>query len=162
MVCLDLGHFHPTESVADKISAIMLFSDQMLLHLSRPMRWDSDHVVLLDSALEETAREVVRYGMQDRIRLGLDFFDASINRLSAWTIGARNVKKALLFALLEPSRDLEAAEQKLDYTRRLELLEESKTWPRCDVWNHYCLSQGIPIGDDWFERVRKNERKAQP
>lgn len=159
MVCLDLGHYHPSESVADKITPILMFSGRVLLHLSRPMRWDSDHVVTLDSALEETAREIVRYGKQDDVHIALDFFDASVNRLAAWTIGARNAQKALLFALLDPTSQLFEAEGKLDFTKRLMLLEEAKTWPRADVWNRYCAEQGVPVGDEWYGTVMDKRRK---
>jgi len=160
MLCLDLGHFHPTESVADKISPILLFTGRVLLHLSRPMRWDSDHVVILDSALEETAREIVRAPQLDHVHLALDFFDASINRLAAWTIGARNARKAMLFALLEPAEQLLAAEENLDFTRRLTLLEESKTWPRSDVWNRFCAEAGVPIGDGWYDCIMEIEKET--
>lgn len=158
MVCLDLGHYHPSESVADKITPILMFSGRVLLHLSRPMRWDSDHVVTLDSALEETAREIVRYGRQDDVRIALDFFDASVNRLAAWTIGARNARKALLFALLDPTAELFQAEDSLDFTKRLALLEEAKTWPRVDIWNKYCADQGAPVGDAWYGIVMGKRR----
>jgi L-rhamnose isomerase len=158
MICLDMGHFHPTESVADKISSILQFSGSVLLHLSRPVRWDSDHVVILDSALEETAREIVRYCEDYRVFLALDFFDASVNRLVAWAVGARNVRKALLFALLDPRHKLDEASSSLDYTRQLLLFEESKTWPRIDVWNQYCMLNSVPPGSEWSNGILQYEQ----
>lgn len=158
MICLDLGHYHPQESVADKISSVLLFSGRVLLHLSRPMRWDSDHVVILDSALEETAREIVRYGMHKNVFLALDFFDASINRLAAWTIGIRNARKALLFALLDPQVQLNECAEKLDFTKQIMLLEEAKTWPRGDIWNYYCLQNNVPASFEWYNTILQYEK----
>ncbi len=157
MICLDLGHFHPEENVADKISAVIQFSGRVLLHLSRPVRWDSDHVVILDSSLEETAREIIRCG-SGKIYLALDFFDASINRTAAWIIGTRNARKALLFALLDPQVKLNEASFSFDFTKQLMLFEEAKTWPRNDVWNYYCLQNSVPPGAQWYDAILEYER----
>ncbi|MCL2216195.1 MAG: L-rhamnose isomerase [Defluviitaleaceae bacterium] len=143
-LCLDTGHFHPTENVSSKISALALYVPKILLHLSRPMRWDSDHVVLLDDELLAIAREVIRHGLLDRVHVGLDYFDGSIDRVMAWVIGARNTRKALLIALLEPYRMLQKAEEKLDFTQRLLILEESKNLPWQAVWNEYCKRKNAP------------------
>lgn len=157
MICLDLGHFHPAENVADKISSIIQFSGRVLLHLSRPMRWDSDHVVILDTALEETAREIIRAGEDKNIYLALDFFDASINRMAAWTIGTRNTRKALLFALLDPQSQLNEASRSFNFTKQLMLFEEAKTWPRNDVWNYYCMKNSVSSGAQWYDTIMKYE-----
>jgi L-rhamnose isomerase len=130
--------------------------DEILLHVSRPVRWDSDHVVLLDDATQSIAREIIRNGV-DRIHLGLDFFDASINRITAWTIGARNMRKALLEALLQPAKLLDEAEAKWDFGRRLALFEEAKSLPWTAVWDYYCASQNVSVGTDWLAKVRTYE-----
>jgi len=155
---LDTGHFHPTEQVSDKLSAVLWFVPGLMLHVSRPVRWDSDHVVALNDDVLALAQEIVRSGKLDRIRIGLDFFDASINRVAAWVIGARNVLKALLIAMLEPTDQLKQIELQKDYTQRLAMLEELKTMPWGAVWNYYCLTQGVPAGLDWFEEVRQYEQ----
>ncbi len=160
LLCLDAGHFHPTENVADKISSCLCFLDELLLHVSRPVRWDSDHVVLLDEATIGIAQEIVRCNALGRVHIGLDFFDASINRVAAWVIGARNMRKALLLALLEPHQALIRAEREFDYTTRLALLEEEKSMPWPAVWDYYCLSKGIPCGAEWLERVRRYESEV--
>lgn len=157
LYCLDAGHFHPTEVISNKISAISLFMDEMLLHVSRPVRWDSDHVVILDDELMAIAQEIVRGNLQDRIHIGLDFFDASINRVAAWTIGTRNMFKALLIALLEPTEQLQKAETEFDFTKRLAMLEEIKSLPWHAVWDYYCLSKSVPVGIDWIEKVNAYE-----
>ncbi len=159
MVCLDLGHFHPTESVADKISSILLFSDALLLHLSRPVRWDSDHVTILDDALEETAREVVQNGL-DRVHLALDFFDASINRPGAWVIGARAACKAILGALLEPSARLRSLEAEGDYFRRLALFEALKTLPLGAVWEEHCRRNEVPGDEGWIDEIARYDHEV--
>jgi L-rhamnose isomerase len=157
LLCLDAGHFHPTESVADKISTALCYLDEILLHVSRPVRWDSDHVVLLDDATLAIAQEIVRADALSRIHIGLDFFDASINRLAAWIIGARNVRKALLLALLEPAAKQLEAEQRLDGAARMALFEEQKSMPWAAVWECYCLSRDVPVGIEWLETLRTYE-----
>jgi L-rhamnose isomerase len=158
LLCLDAGHFHPTENIADKISTSLCFVDEILLHVSRPVRWDSDHVVLFDEATVGVCQEVVRCGALNRVHFGLDFFDASINRVAAWTIGARNLRKALLYALLEPSQTWVAAERSFDFTRRLALMEEHKSMPWSAVWDYYCLLHSIPVRGTWYETVLVYER----
>jgi L-rhamnose isomerase len=157
LLCLDAGHFHPTESVADKISTALCYLDEILLHVSRPVRWDSDHVVLLDDATLAIAQEIVRADALSRIHIGLDFFDASINRLAAWIIGARNVRKALLLALLEPAAKQLEAEQRLDGAARMALFEEQKSMPWAAVWECCCLSKNVPTGIGWLETLRTYE-----
>src|SRR5204862_3621110 len=137
VLCLDSGHFHPTEGIADKLSSVLTYLDEVLLHVSRGVRWDSDHVVILSDDVRAVAEEVVRGDYLGRVHLGLDFFDASINRVAAWVIGTRALLKALLVALLEPTALLRDAEAAGDYTRRLALLEESKTLPFAAVWDYY-------------------------
>ena len=158
LLCLDSGHFHPTEAVSDKLSAVLPFVGEILLHVSRPVRWDSDHVVLLDDETQAIASEVVRGGAPERIHIGLDFFDASINRIAAWAIGTRNMRKALLRALLEPASLLSAAENSGDNTGRLAILEETKSLPWAAVWDRYCLAREAPVGLQWLDRVRAYER----
>jgi L-rhamnose isomerase len=160
LLCMDAGHFHPTESISDKISTALQFLDEILLHVSRPVRWDSDHVVLLDEATMAIAQEIVRGDAIKRVNIGLDFFDASINRVAAWVIGARNVRKALLQALLEPHATMVAAESRFDATERLALLEEQKSMPWPAVWDHYCLSRNVPTGIEWLSRVRAYETEV--
>lgn len=158
MLCLDTGHFHPTEVVSDKLSAVLPFVDGILLHVSRSVRWDSDHVVLLDDETQAIASEVVRGGALDRIAIALDFFDASINRVAAWVIGTRNLRKALLRALLEPAPRLAEAEGRWDHTARLAMFEEQKAMPWAAVWNQYCEARGAPVGLAWLDAVRAYER----
>lgn len=158
LLCLDAGHFHPTEGISDKISALLPFMPGLLLHVSRGVRWDSDHVVILSDELLATAQEVVRGGTLDRVRFGLDFFDASINRLAAWTVGARALLKALLIALLEPRDRLQTVEREGDYTSRLVWLEELKTFPYGAVWDHYCQRSGVPVDGAWLKQIRQYER----
>lgn len=156
-LCLDAGHFHPTEVISDKISAAMLYVPRLLLHVSRPVRWDSDHVVLLDDETQAIASEIVRHNLFNRVHIGLDFFDASINRIAAWVIGTRNMKKALLKALLEPTDLLKKLEVKGDYTARLALLEEQKSLPWQAVWDMYCQRHDVPVGGQWLDTVRHYE-----
>ncbi|WP_413737085.1 L-rhamnose isomerase [Sodalis sp. RH21] len=156
-LCLDAGHFHPTEVISDKISSAILYVPRLLLHVSRPVRWDSDHVVLLDDETQAIASEIVRQKLFNRVHIGLDFFDASINRIAAWVIGTRNMKKALLRALLEPTEKLRLLEQQGDYTARLALLEEQKSLPWQAVWDKYCQSHDVPVGGDWLQTVREYE-----
>ncbi|WP_224653169.1 L-rhamnose isomerase [Pectobacterium versatile] len=156
-LCLDAGHFHPTEVISDKISSAILYVPRLLLHVSRPVRWDSDHVVLLDDETQAIAHEIVRHRLLNRVHIGLDFFDASINRIAAWVIGTRNMKKALLRALLEPTETLRTLEQNGDYTARLALLEEQKSLPWQAVWEHYCQRHDVIPGSEWLQQVRQYE-----
>lgn len=158
LYCLDAGHFHPTESVADKLSSILQFVPEVLLHVSRGVRWDSDHVVLLDDPTRAIMEEVVRGDYVERTHIGLDFFDASINRIAAWVIGTRSALKALLAALLEPREELRQAEGAGDYTKRLALMEEAKTLPLGAVWNEFCRRQDVPVGIAWLAEVRNYEK----
>ncbi len=160
MLCLDTGHFHPTEAVSDKLSSVVGFVDGLLLHLSRPVRWDSDHVVLLDDETQAIATELVRGRLLDQVAVALDFFDASINRVAAWVIGTRNVRRALLRALLEPSGQLAEAEARGDRTARLALLEEQKSLPWGAVWDAYCERKEVPVGAAWLEAVRAHEARV--
>jgi L-rhamnose isomerase len=155
---VDMGHFHPTESVADKISSLLLYLKNILLHVSRGVRWDSDHVVILDDAMRAVAEEVARAGAWKRVGFALDYFDASINRVAAWVIGARAALKALLIALLEPADRLMKEEGTGNLTARLALLEEAKALPFGAVWDTYCISQGVPSGARWLEKVTDYER----
>ncbi len=159
MVCFDTGHFHPTESVADKLSAVAPFMNEILLHVSRGVRWDSDHVLLLNDELSDLAREIIIYNYSGKIHIGLDYFDASINRIAAWVIGARNMLKALLKALLEPRLQLVNYEKQWDFSRRLALQEEAKVLPFAAVWNHYCRQTDVPTFDNYMELIRKYEKK---
>ncbi len=157
LITLDSGHFHPTESVADKISAVLLFCGELLLHISRGVRWDSDHVVLLDDAAGELLAEVVRSGGLGRVHLGLDFFDASINRLGAWTVGARAVLKALLAGLLEPRSTLVSCEAAGDYLGRMQTFELARTLPLGAVWDWYCLEAGVPAEAEVLGLIREHD-----
>jgi L-rhamnose isomerase len=158
LLTLDAGHFHPTESIADKVSSVLQFLPEILLHVSRGVRWDSDHVVTLNDDLLAIAREVVANGFTGRVRIGLDYFDASINRVAGWVIGTRNMLRALLIALLEPTEKLRAAEAAGDYTTRLTLQEEAKTLPFGAVWDAYCEQQNVPVGEAWLAEVKRYER----
>ncbi len=160
LLCLDTGHFHPTETIVDKLSAVFTQLDEILLHVSRGIRWDSDHVVIVDDSLLAIAQELVRGNFLARTHVGLDYFDASINRVAAWVIGARAMIKALLIALLEPIHALRDAEQAGDYTARLALLEELKTLPYAAVWDYYCLKQNVPVGPAWIGEVKQYERQV--
>lgn len=160
LLCLDAGHYHPTESIADKISSVLAHLDEILLHVSRGVRWDSDHVVILNDDLRAIAEEIVRGDYLGRIHMGLDFFDASINRVAAWVIGARSMLKALLLALLEPIQTLRDLEIAGDYTGRLALLEESKALPFGAVWDYFCLQENVPVGAAWLDVVRRYEREV--
>jgi L-rhamnose isomerase len=160
LLCLDAGHFHPTETIADKISAVLWALEEILLHVSRGVRWDSDHVVILSDELEAIAQELVRGDFLGRVHIGLDYFDGSINRVAAWTIGARCMLKALLLALLEPIDTLRAREQEGDFTSRLALLEEAKTLPHGAVWDYYCENRGVPAGAAWLAEVKQYEKNV--
>jgi L-rhamnose isomerase len=157
LLTLDAGHFHPTETIADKISSLLIFLDALLLHVSRGVRWDSDHVVTFDDHLQAIAQEIVRAEALNRVHIGLDYFDASINRLAAWTIGARNTLRALLYALLEPHDLLRRLEIEGDFSGRLALLEELKAMPANAVWDYYCMEKDVPIGMAFMDVIRKYE-----
>jgi L-rhamnose isomerase len=159
LLCLDAGHFHPTEGIADKLTSTLMYVPEILLHVSRGVRWDSDHVVILDDALLAIAAELVRNNLLARTHIGLDFFDASINRIAAWTIGTRNTLKALLIALLEPAA-LREAEKSGDFTARLALMEETRSLPWGAVWDAYCESQGVPVGRAWLDEVNRYENSV--
>jgi L-rhamnose isomerase len=159
LLTLDSGHFHPTESIADKISSLLIFLDQLLLHVSRGVRWDSDHVVTFNDDLQAIMQEIVRNDALERIHIGLDYFDASINRVAAWTIGGRNTLRALLNALLEPIGVLNEYEAGGDYSGRLALQEELKAMPSAAVWDHYCLEQEVPIGMAFMNVIKEYENK---
>jgi L-rhamnose isomerase len=158
LLCLDTGHYHPTEIVSDKISAVLLHLDEILLHVSRGVRWDSDHVVIFTEELVAIAQELVRGDYLERVHIGLDFFDASINRVAAWVIGTRAMLKAFLVALLEPTESLRKLEADGDTTARLALLEELKALPFGAVWDHYCVMRDVPTGRDWLAEVKAYER----
>lgn len=157
---LDTGHFHPTENVADKISSLLLFNKKLALHISRPVRWDSDHVLKLNDDLQEVCDELVRCNAVDRTYIGLDYFDASINRIAALVIGARNVEKALLRSLLTPWNLLKEAQDNGDHTLTLALQEEIKTLPWQDVWNEYCKQENVMDENEWFNDLRKYEKET--
>ena len=157
---LDAGHFHPTEVISDKISSVLLYTKEMLLHVSRPVRWDSDHVVILDDELNAIAASLIRTGLVERTHIGLDYFDASINRVAAWVIGTRNMQKALLRALLEPTTAWKKLENDGDYTARLALTEEHKTLPMGAVWDYYCETMNVPVRGAWLDAVRKYEKEV--
>jgi L-rhamnose isomerase len=160
LLCLDSGHFHPTEVISDKISSVLTFLPEILLHVSRGVRWDSDHVVVLSDELQAIAQEIVRGDYLDRVHIGLDYFDASINRVAAWVIGTRNALKALLMALLEPIDQLREMEVAGDFTGRLALLEELKGLPFGAVWDAYCLKQGVPVGLGFLDEIRTYEKEV--
>lgn len=157
-VLMDAGHYHPTEVISNKISALALFSDNLMLHVSRPVRWDSDHVIIMDDELQEIMREVVRNDLLDRTSIGLDFFDATINRIAAWVVGVRNAQKALLKALLEPTEELKGAELNFDFTKRMVYTEELKDLPYADVWNYFCKKNNVPVGLEWYDEVKEYEK----
>ncbi|OXS73439.1 L-rhamnose isomerase [Domibacillus enclensis] len=155
---LDTGHYHPTETVSNKISSMLLYSDKLALHVSRPVRWDSDHVVILDDELREIALEIVRNDALGKVIIGLDFFDASINRVAAWTIGTRNMVKALLYALLVPNDHLKQLQEEGNFTDRLALMEEFKTYPFGAVWDYYCEQMNVPVQEAWLNEVKEYEK----
>ncbi len=157
---LDNGHYHPTEYVSDKIPALLAFFDKIPLHVTRGVRWDSDHVVLFEDELKEIMKEIVRNDALDKVLIGLDFFDASINRVAAWVIGTRNAQKALLWALLQPDNELRKMQDNADFTGKMMLMEEVKTLPFGDVWEEYCARQGVPEDKAWYDEVMDYERKV--
>jgi L-rhamnose isomerase len=158
--CLDAGHFHPTENIADKVSSLLQFVPRLLLHLSRGVRWDSDHVVLFDDATRALMDELVRGEFLHRVHLGMDFFDASINRIAAWVIGARATRQALLLALLQPLARLRELEANGDFTGRLALLEETKTLPFFAIWTEFCQRHNVPAGLKWLDEVKRYEAQV--
>lgn len=160
LVCLDAGHFHPTEVISNKLSSLALFSKGVMLHVSRPVRWDSDHVVIMDDELQDIAKELVRNDLMERTNIGLDFFDATINRIAAWVIGTRNTQKALLKAMLEPTKELQKMELNFDFTSRLAITEELKDFPYADVWNYFCEQNNVPVGLDWLTEVQTYEKEV--
>lgn len=160
MICLDMGHFHPTESVADKISSILQFADRILLHVSRGVRWDSDHVAIFDDDLRALAFEIVRGRSLERVHLALDYFDASLNRVGAWIIGARSVLKSFLFAFLEPHSSLAEMEREGDFISRLALQEALKTMPSGSVWDYFCLKKNVPLETEWMKILKDYENSV--
>jgi L-rhamnose isomerase len=159
LLTLDSGHFHPTETISDKISALLIYLDQLLLHVSRGVRWDSDHVVTFNDDLQAIANEIVRNDALERIHIGLDYFDASINRIAAWTIGSRNTLRALLVALLEPTAKLKQYEIERDFSSRLAMQEELKSMPFSAVWDYYCAKKNVPVGMDFMSVIKDYEKK---
>jgi L-rhamnose isomerase len=159
LLTLDAGHYHPTESISDKISSVLQFLPEILLHVSRGVRWDSDHVVTLTDDLQAIAREIIANGYSERVHIGLDYFDASINRIAAWVIGTRNMLRALLMGLLEMPA-IRAAEIEGDYTTRLALQEEAKSLPFGAVWDYYCERKDVPVGERWLAEVKRYEREV--
>ena len=157
---MDNGHYHPTEVVSDKLSSILLFNDKVALHVTRPVRWDSDHVVLFDDETKEIAKEIVRNDAMERVLLGLDFFDASINRVAAWTVGMRNMQKAMLYALLQPYDLLRQLQDQEDFTQIMMIQEELKTYPFSDIWDEYCWQNKVPVRETWYQEVEKYEREV--
>lgn len=159
LLCLDTGHFHPTETISDKLSSVLMYVDEVLLHVSRGVRWDSDHVVILSDELEAIAQEIIRGAFLDRVHIGLDYFDASINRVGAWVIGARNALRALLLALVEPTAQLKELEKRGDYTKRLALLEELKGMPFGAVWDYFCWQRQVPVGVAFMDEILEYEKR---
>ena len=157
LLCLDAGHFHPTEVISDKISSVLLYLPKILLHVSRGVRWDSDHVVTFSDEVQAIAHELIRGDYLSRVHIGLDFFDASINRVAAWVVGARNMLKALLVALLEPTEHLQRLEATGDLTSRLVMMEEQKSMPFAAVWDYYCSTSSVPVGAAWLKEVKQYE-----
>jgi L-rhamnose isomerase len=160
LICLDNGHFHPTEQVGDKISSVLQFVDEILLHVTRPVRWDSDHVVILNDDIQLIASEIVRNDFFSRVNIGLDFFDASINRIGAYVTGTRAAQKAFLIALLEPTKTLLNMEDAGQYFERLAMLEELKTMPFSAVWDYYCLKENVPVGTDYISEIQQYEKNV--
>lgn len=160
MPLMDNGHYHPTEMVSDKISSMLLFFDQIALHITRPVRWDSDHVVIFDDETREIAKEIVRNDAIHRVNIALDYFDASINRIAAWIIGMRSFQKALLYALLSPNEKLARFQEEGRLAEVMMLQEEMKTYPMGDIWDYYCESQGISIRETWYKEVKKYEEEV--
>lgn len=157
---MDNGHYHPTEVVSDKIPSMLLFNEKIALHVTRPVRWDSDHVVLFDDETKEIAKEIVRNNAIDRVFLALDYFDASINRISAWVVGMRNMQKALLYALLSPNDKMKHLQDENQFTELMMLQEELKLYPMGDVWNYFCEINGVPQGVTWYDEIKTYENSV--
>ena len=160
MITLDMGHFHPTESVADKLSSLLLYVPEIMLHVSRPVRWDSDHVTIMNDETLDLCQEFVRCNALDRVHIGLDFFDASINRIGAYVIGARATQKSMLRALLEPTAKLREYEANNQLFERLALLEEAKVLPWNAVWDMFCLKNNVPVGEEYIPDIEKYEAEV--
>ena len=158
LVCFDMGHFHPTENVSDKLPAMAPFVDEFLLHLSRPVRWDSDHVTNFNDEISNMMHVLVRNNLLDRTYIGLDYFDGTINRVAAWVVGMRSAQRALLHALLEPVEALKKAELEGDYTTRLAMVEELKAFPFGAVWDYFCETAGVPVRNSWIGEVKAYEK----
>lgn len=158
IVTLDTGHFHLTESVADKLSCLLLFTPEIMLHVSRPIRWDSDHVVIINDDLVDLTREIIRCNALNRIHIGLDYFDATINRIGAYVIGMRSTQKGLLMGLLEPQKKMQQFEAKDKLFQRLALQEDLKSMPWGAVWDMFCLQNGVPAGDDYVAEIEQYEK----
>lgn len=157
---LDNGHYHPTEMVSDKIPSMLLFADKVALHVTRPIRWDSDHVVIFDDELKEIAKEIVRCDALDKVLIGLDYFDASVNRIAAWVVGARNMRKALLYAMLIPHAEMKEYQDSGNFTKMLAMSEEYKFYPYADVWDEFCAREGVIQGESWLDEVTKYEKEV--
>ena len=158
---MDNGHYHPTEVVSDKISAILAFDKKMALHVTRGVRWDSDHVVLFDDETKEICKEILRNDALDRVFIALDYFDASINRVSAWVTGFRNLQKALLFAMLQPNCEMKKLQDEGNWTKLMVVQEEMKTMPFGEIWDEYCRVCGKPVDGEWFPMIEKYEAEVQ-
>jgi L-rhamnose isomerase len=160
MICLDMGHFHLTEDVADKISSILQFSDELLLHISRPVRWDSDHIPILNDQLREVATQIIRYNLEKRVHIALDFFDATVNRIGAYILGIRSTQKSLLIAMLEPLERMKEVEQNEDFISRLALQEDAKLHPVGAIWDYFCKINNVPCGSQWLQETKKYEKEV--
>ena len=161
LLCLlDAGHYHPTEMISDKLSAMLPFYEKIALHVSRPMRWDSDHVIMFNDEVQEIAKEIVVHNATDRVLIGLDYFDATINRIAAWVIGMRNMQKALLLAMLRPDEMLTKAQDEENYTDVLAWQEVLKEYPFGDVWDYFCEKNHVPLKAEWLPEVRKYEEEV--
>jgi L-rhamnose isomerase len=160
MLCLDIGHFHPTEQVSDKVSAVFQFIPELLFHVTRPIRWDSDHVVTLSDEIKALFEEIVWADKLDKVNIGLDFFDASINRIGAYVTGVRAAQKAILLALLNPTKKLREYDDNRQYFERLALLEEAKSMPFGAVWDYYCLTKNVPVGQAYIEEIQAYEKEV--
>ncbi len=160
MLCLDIGHFHPTEQVSDKVSAVFQFIPELLFHVTRPIRWDSDHVVTLSDEVKALFEEIVCVDKLDKVNIGLDFFDASINRIGAYVTGVRAAQKAIMLALLNPTAKLREYDENGLYFERLALLEEAKSVPFGAVWDYYCLTENVPVGQDYIAEIKQYEKEV--